>query len=316
MNAMHVFFDKMMPMQKGGTEKIALSDKTEVSVVIPHFYQSRDEHLKETIKDLKGQSFKDIEIIVVHGVSPQGRAINQGARSARGEILMVMDDDSQIGHSRVVENLVRVIREDSSVAMAGASIMTSEKANWFQRLAAKQFPRFNMPVVKKVTDSDLACHGFVAFRKEVFMKVGMEREDILRGLDPDLRVRIRQANYRVVLAPDTWVYHPLPESLFKFIRTFLRNGYGSAYLQVLHPEINYDTDEKLESKGFTPKRSFFYRAFRYPLRLLQSLVTFQWIRFLGYLVYLFGYIVGFVRFSFSKGMCRQADKYMGSNLRP
>ncbi len=277
-------------------ERTAFSENIRVSVVIPHFYPSREENLNRIISDLRLQTFRDVELIVVRGVAPQGRAINQGARQARGEILIVMDDDSRIGHSKVVENLVRVIRENPDVAMAGASIITPKDANAFQRRAARQFPRFNMPVVKEVTESDLPCHGLVAFRKDVFVKVGMEREDILRGLDPDLRVRIRKAGYKVVLAPDTWAYHPLPESFFKFLCLFFRNGYGSAYLQCVHPEMNYDTDERLTARDFVPKRSFLYRVLRFPLRLLKSLVMFQWIRLSGYSVYLLGYAAGWFLF--------------------
>jgi cellulose synthase/poly-beta-1,6-N-acetylglucosamine synthase-like glycosyltransferase len=111
---------------------------------------------------------------------------------------------------------------------------------------------------------------------------------------------MRQAGYRVVLAPDAWVYHPLPESLRKFIRTFIRNGYGSAYIQVFHPDINYDTDETLYSRNFTPKRSFLFRIIRYPVRLIKSLCTFQWIRFIGYSVYVIGYLIGYVQFSLER----------------
>ena len=281
-------------------EKIQLSERPKVSIVIPHFSESRKADLKKLIAQIKEQSFRDLEVIIVKGVSPQGKAINMGAKEAAGDVLMVQDDDSSMGHHQVIGNLVQVLQEDSSVAMAGASVLTPEDANPFQKRAAKQFPRFNMPVVKEVTDSDLACHGCVAFPKKMFMQVGMEREDILRGLDPDLRVRIRGAGYRVVLAPETWVYHPLPQSFLKFIRLFLRNGYGAAYVQVFHPEINYDTDERLHSRAFTPKRSLFYRILRYPIRLIQSLLTFQWLRFLGYFVYVFGYLFGYVKFSFLK----------------
>ncbi len=276
---------------------ISLSDRISVSIIIPFFYAEREANLEGLIDDLKKQFFRDIEVIIVSGVSPQGKAINQGIRESRGEILIVLDDDSRIGHPRVIENLVRVMKGDPKIAMAGASILTPDHANRFQRMTAKQFPRFNMPVVKEVTDSDLPCHGCAAFRKEVLIAVGMERENIIRGLDPDLRVRFRKAGYRVVLVPDTWVYHPLPPTLRKFMRLFVRNGYGSAYAQVFHPEINYDTDEKIDSKEFVPKRPFLYRILRYPFRLLKSFVTFQWIRLLGYTVYVFGYIWGYVHFS-------------------
>lgn len=285
-------------MKKDPIEKIRLSERIEVSVVIPHFYEGRDENLKRLLAGLQSQTFRELEVILVHGVSPQGKAINEGARAAQGKVLVVMDDDSRVGHPEMIENLVRTLREDPRIAMAGASILSPPDANRFQQMAARQFPRFQMPVVKTVVDSDLPCHGCVAFQKEVFVKVGMEREDIPRGLDPDLRVRIRKAGYRVVLAPQTWAYHPLPGSLAQFVKLFYRNGLGSAYLQRVRPDLSYDTDESLASGGFVPKHSLLYRMLRYPLRLAEALVTFQWIRFLGYSVYLTGYFMGLLRFIF------------------
>lgn len=283
-----------------GVERIPFSDGIEVSVVIPHFYFERQENLEGLIADLRNQSFKALELLIVHRVSPQGKAINEGVRQAQGTILLVMDDDSRMGHGRVIENLVRVLRQDPRVAMAGASICSPQDANGFQKTAARQFPRFEMPVVEEIIDSDLPCHGCVAFRREAFLEVGMEREDILRGLDPDLRTRFRKAGYRVVLVPGTWATHPLPPTLFKFVRLFFRNGYGSAYLQVFHPELSYDTGESLEAHNFVAKRSFFFRLLRYPFRLLRAFFTFQWIRLLGYAVYLFGYVAGFFHFAWKK----------------
>jgi len=219
-------FATMKLMKKNLVEKIPLSSEVRASVVIPHFYPSREQNLQGLIEQLRRQSFKNLEVIVAHQISPQGKAINEGARQAQGEILIVMDDDSQMDDSRLIEKLIQALESDPLIAMAGASIISPENINSFQRAAAKQFPRFHMPVVDKVTDSDLACHGCVAFRKKLFDEVGMERDNILRGLDPDLRVRFRKAGYRVVLVPQAWVYHPFPATVWKFIRLFIRRPCG------------------------------------------------------------------------------------------
>lgn len=289
-----------MPEREQQIKIIPLSKRIQVSVVIPFFYAEREQNLEGLLSDLRKQTFVDMEIIIVSGVSPQGKAINQGVRVSQGEILVTIDDDSRLGHPEVIENLVRTIRENSNIGMAGASVVIPENANGFQREASKQFPRFNMAVVKEVTDSDLPGHPCAALPKDVFIQIGMERENILRGLDPDLRVRIRQAGYRIVLVPDTWINHPLPDSFFKFMRVFFRNGYGSAYTQRVHPEINYDTDESTSAECFVPKRPFLYRLVRFPLRLAKSLLTLQWIRFLGYMVYIVGYAQAYIQFSFQK----------------
>lgn len=278
-------------------ERIVVSEPVAVSVIIPHFYASRRANVDALIAGLRSQTYQNIEVLIVHQVSPQGRAINTGARAACGNVIMVFDDDTKFDQRDLIEKLLAVLKAQPDVGMAGASIVSPENINPFQRAAAKQFSRFHMPVVAEVTDSDMPCHGCVAFPRVVFEKVGMERENILRGLDPDLRVRIRQAGYRVVLVPNTRVYHPFPETLGKFMRLFFRNGYGSAYIQTFHPEINYDTDEAVDSRKFVPKRSFAYRLLRFPLRLLQSLVSLRFIRLLGYSVYALGYVWGGLKFN-------------------
>jgi GT2 family glycosyltransferase len=102
-----------------------------------------------------------------------------------------VDDDSCLAEDSVLQRLVDVIEADPDVGMAGASIVLSPDVTRFQQRAARQFPWLHMPVVEEVTDSDLACHGCCVIPLEVFNEVGREREDILRGLDPDLRVRLR-----------------------------------------------------------------------------------------------------------------------------
>jgi len=277
-------------------ECIAFSKEPEVSVIIPSLDGYRGGNLAKLIQDLKKQNYQDFAIHVIKGVNPQGRAINMGASKAMGEILIILDDDSRIDNPNIIGNLVKVIKE-KSIGMVGASIIPPPDANWLQQRAGEEFPRFSMEIVKDITESDMPCHGCCAFRKEVFKEVGMERESILRGLDPDLRVRLRNAGYRIVLAPDSWVYHPLPPTLIKLIKTFFRNGIGSAYAQRYQPGLIYDTDETLELKDFKPKRSFIYRIVRFPLRLIKSLATFKFLRFIAYTVYAVGYWYGYIKYS-------------------
>jgi GT2 family glycosyltransferase len=275
-------------------EIYSLSPVVKASVVIPHFYSARESNMEALLTAIAAQSLKEIEIILIHDISPQGKAINMGVRQAKGEHLIIMDDDSRMGHERVFENLINLLKANPDVGMAGASVILPETGNKFQIMASKQFPRYKMPIVDQMLESDFPGHPCAAFPKKVFIEAGLEREDIYRGLDPDLRERIRKTGHKVVLAPQTWIYHPMPDSFSKFVWTFFRNGYGSAYLFSVHPELNYDTDESLESKTFVAKRPFLYRLLRYPVRLLQSLVTFQWLRFTGYSVYVLGYLAGLI----------------------
>lgn len=263
-----------------------------VSVIIPSLDGYRGGAVPKLLESVARQSFEDYELHVIKGVSPQGLAINQGARQAQGDVLIILDDDSCLADATVFERLVDAVDADRSIGMAGASIVLSPDATTFQRRAAGQFPRFNTPVVDAITDSDLACHGCCAIPTRVFEAVGREREDILRGLDPDLRVRLRSAGYRVVLVPGARIYHPLPDGWRRLLRIFFRNGYGSAYTRKFRPDLVFETDENVDSIRFKPASSLSYRIARFPLRLARALAEAKFMRFAAYCSYACGYAWG------------------------
>jgi GT2 family glycosyltransferase len=266
-----------------------------VSIIVP----SRDGHrnglVPRLLATIEQQSYRDREVIVVRGVEPQGRAINEGVGQSRGEYLVIVDDDSRLADDCVIGSLVACLDSDPRIGMAGASILLDPEATLFQRRAARQFPRLCTPEVDRIMDSDLACHGCCAISRRVFDEIGGEREDILRGLDPDLRVRLRAAGYRVVLVPGARIYHPLPRGWRETVRTFFRNGFGSAYAQKFEPGSVYETHEALDSARFRPRRPWIYRALRFPVRLGTAIVRGNLIRFVAYSAYAFGYLYGLVR---------------------
>ena len=265
-----------------------------VSVIIPSLDGYRNGAVPRLLASIEAQTFQDFELIVIKGVTPQGKAINQGMEQARGEILLILDDDSWLADETVFARLVAVLDEDPSIGMAGASIVAPPDASRFQRQASHQFPRFNTPVVAAVTDSDLACHGCCAIPRKVFDAIGREREDILRGLDPDLRVRLRTAGYRVVLAPHARIHHPLPEGWRRLLRTFFRNGFGSAYAHKFQPETVFETSESLHLDRFRPRTSLIFRIVRFPFRLLFALAQGKFQRCGAYCAYACGYLWGVI----------------------
>lgn len=268
------------------------NNRPRVSVVIPSRDGFRDGAVPKLLASIERQTFRDIEVHVVKGVTPQGRAINEGARVTSGELLVIIDDDSCLADEFVFERLIEALESDPSIGMAGASIVPDDSSNDFSLRASRQFPRFSTPVVDAITDSDLACHGCCAIPRTVFEAVGGEREDILRGLDPDLRSRIRAAGYRVVLAPQCRIHHPMPDSWRNLVRIFFRNGYGSAYSYKFEPSSVIETSEALDSPDTPGKSSFGWRVLRFPGRLFGAVFSGQFIRCVAYSAYAAGYVWG------------------------
>src|SRR5690349_23864423 len=111
-----------------------------VSIVIPSRDGHRGGYVPRLLASVEAQTYTDREVVLVRGVEPQGRAINQGVRESKGEIVVVIDDDSRLADEHTIASLIAVLDADPKIGMAGASILLDPEATPFQRRAARQFP--------------------------------------------------------------------------------------------------------------------------------------------------------------------------------
>lgn len=263
----------------------------QVSVVIPTMDAYREGYFPRLLEQLKFQTFKDFEIIIIKGDPRQGRAINKAAELSRGDILITLDDDTRLGNNSVFENLVNAIKGNPDIGMAGVSNLIPDDASWFVRRVMRELPRRDSPLVDRIIDSDMAEHPCCAIPKEIFYKIGGEREDIIRGLDPYLRHRIRLGGWRVVVIPNTWIHHMPPPTLRGILRQFFRNGLATAWSRSASKETPIEVPDG-HIVNFKPYRSSTYRTIRFVWRLLYSLVTFRFIYFLTLWAHMCGYLYG------------------------
>jgi len=233
-----------------------------VSIIIPTADATRDGLLPSLLEQLKQQTFRDFEIIVIMGDTRQGRSINCGAQVAESKYLVTFDDDTRLGHNDLLEKMVNQIELYDDIGMAGVANVIPENASFFVRRLMKELPRRTSPIVTEIVDSDMAEHPCCIIPKEVFLKVGGENELIPRGLDPYLRREIRAAGYRVVVLPDLYIHHLPPKTFRKFFRQFYRNGKMAAYVNKFYPEFVVElTTKHLEQ--VKEKRSMIVRSFSY-----------------------------------------------------
>lgn len=261
-----------------------------VSIIIPTLDGQRRGLLQELLADLHEQTLPAFEVVMIIGDRRQGRAINRGAAAAEAKIVVTMDDDTVVGTPSLLQNLVRVLDTHPDVGMVGASTVVPPGCGWFQRVASHQIPRRLFPIVEEVTDSDMVQHPCLAMRKKDFLAIGGEDEELKRGLDPLLRYKVRQHGLRVVIAPHTYISHPLPDSFLAVLRMYYRNGKGSAYAQRHYPERVYELTDGHCRNQFAPKMSFPKRILRYPFRTLGALCRGHFIRVATDTAYALGYL--------------------------
>lgn len=268
-------------------------DNPLVSVVIPSYDGYRNGCLPKLLESLKKQSFQNFELIVMKGYRRQGKAINEGVKKAKGVIIIILDDDTILGHHDVFRNLVQAIKGDTTIGMAGVSKLIPDNVPWFVRRGMQEIPRQSSAIVNGITDSDLAEHPCCAIPKKVFWQVGGENEDIPRGLDPYLRYKIRQAGYRVVVIPQTWIYHLIPDSVRKIAKRYFQNGKAAAYCSKFYPGLVHDQAQRHKQPSIK-RLSLPGRMLRYLWRMFFALITFKWIWLFAQVSNALGFIWGSV----------------------
>ncbi|MCC7430595.1 glycosyltransferase [bacterium] len=289
-------FKVKYPNTEGSHKEIRVLDsptkKTEVSVLIPTADAHRNGYFEKLMEQIRNQTFKDFEIIIVVGDQRQGRAINQAAALAKGNLLIILDDDARLGQDTVFEKLVLHTKNDPKIGMAGVSNIIPDDANFIVRTIMKQVPRRSSPIVQKIIESDMAEHPCCAIPKHIFYQIGGENEIIPRGLDPYLRSQIRKAGYKIVVIPNTFIHHLPPETLRGNLKQFFRNGKQSAYANKNFPEFVIDLTTT-HTDNFEEKISFSNKILRLFKKLFISIIKFEWMHLFFMIFYYYGFVVGF-----------------------
>jgi cellulose synthase/poly-beta-1,6-N-acetylglucosamine synthase-like glycosyltransferase len=271
------------------------SENPAVSIIIPSlYYKEREKNLQELLKDIEAQTFKDVEVILVIGDTRQGRAINTGVKLSRGTIIMTMDDDTRLGNNKIIENLYNALKENPSYGLVGAACEIPANASVFLKMILKQIPRRYFPVQNRDRESDMVQHPCLAIRKDLFLAIGGEDEELIRGLDPLLRYKVKAKGYKVVIIKDTWIYHLPPANLLPLIKMYYRNGRGSAFAKKFFPDKIYDVDSGYEENYIPKKSPFTFRIIRALLNLMQTSMEGKLLNLSVMVSYYTGYLVEYL----------------------
>ncbi|MCK5832061.1 glycosyltransferase [bacterium] len=201
-------------------------ESKKISVIIAAGRAERQANVRLLIKILLSGSLIPDEFIIVEGVSPNSMARNVGVEHSNGDILVFIDDDAIISDSNVLENVIDTLLENETIGIVGTSQDIPLDVEFFQREYRREFARTHSPVVDKAVESDMATTLFCAVHRRDFDSIGGFDNTLVAGVDNLFRHRMRSIGKKVVVAPNTLVYHPLPKNWGEFYRR--EKWYGGA----------------------------------------------------------------------------------------
>lgn len=211
-------------------------EKPFVSVICP--IRNEENYISQCLESLVNQTYDpyNMEILVVDGMSddrtreivrefaanyPQVRlldnpkryvpsALNIGIRQAWGEYIIRMD-----GHAKAAPDFVEksiAALENNEADCAGGPIISVNDTETGKAIALAMSSSFGVGNSRFRTSVDKPCYvdtlAFPAFKREVFSKVGLFDEEMVRCQDDEFNFRIRKFGGKILLTPEikSWYY--------------------------------------------------------------------------------------------------------------
>ncbi|WP_020470506.1 glycosyltransferase family 2 protein [Zavarzinella formosa] len=232
-----------------------------VSVIVP--VRNEAAHLRRTLDGLTNQRFpaEDVEILVVDGDSEDGtpdlvreyqshhdnvrlffnsRRLSSAARNiavlqSRGDFLVLIDGHCEIQNPDYLANLVEAFDTSEADTLGRPQPLKAGKLTPFQRaVSAARMSWLGHNPDSAIFDNQPrfvpADNVAVAYRREVFDRVGLFDESFDACEDVDFNTRVRQAGFNCYFTPTISVDYQPRRSLRALGYQMMRYGQGRARL--------------------------------------------------------------------------------------
>lgn len=212
--------------------------KMKVTVIIPNY--NGIEYLKECLKSLENQSFKDFSVLIVDNCSTDGSieyvkekypdirllemdknygfsvAVNRGIRESRTPYVILLNNDTVV-HKDYIKELYSHISSSPKIFSVSSKMISYHNREMMDD-AGDMYSvigwAFQRGIAQPVEDYDKpcrvfsACAGAAIYRREVFKKIGLFDEMHFAYLeDIDVGYRARIEGYYNEYCPTALVYH-------------------------------------------------------------------------------------------------------------
>jgi succinoglycan biosynthesis protein ExoA len=224
-----------------------------VSVVVP--CRNERDHIEICVRSILSQEPPPggFEIIVADGMSDDGTrdiltrlaaedprlrmidnprritpcAMNTGIQAARGRYIAIMGAHTEYapGYLRAC---VELLEEHPEVCCSGGPIVSRGTSRFGQAIAAAMSHRLGVGNAKhRFPDYEGYAEGacYPMFRKEIFERVGLYDETLVRNQDDDLNYRIAHRGEKVFISPRASCSYYVREAPLSLFRQYFQYGY-------------------------------------------------------------------------------------------
>ncbi len=169
-------------------------------------------------------------------IAPTG--LNVAIRKSKGEIIVRVDGHCEIAPD-YIENCVIHLQKNEAEAVGGP-IETIGETLTAKAIAVAMSSNFGVggSAFRCVDDREMYVDtvAFPGYKREIFDKIGMFNEELVRNQDDEFSYRLRKLDGKILLAPDVRVRYYSRSSLKSLWRQYFQYGYWKVRVLQLHPK--------------------------------------------------------------------------------
>jgi len=207
-----------------------------VSVIITTFERPR--YLAEAIESVLSQDFIDLELIIVNDASADKkteeiilfykdqdqrikyiknernlnsvRSLNIGLKLASGKYIAILDDDDTWLYKGKLKEQVNFLEQNTEYVLIGTNIIAINSETGLE-ISRSNYTLDDDRIRKTILLNNPFAHSSVLYRKETALSVGGYDEELKRGKDYDLWLKLgTKGKFRVF--KDYWVNYRIHDS--------------------------------------------------------------------------------------------------------
>ena len=226
-------------------------------------------------------------------------ARNLGITHSKGDIVISTDADCIVTKGWLSE-IVKIFRNKDVGGVAGEVVAYPPKTP-AERYAAK-VRHVSPQIYLKRPLLPFAAFANLAFRKDVFKKIGLLDEDIPLGESTDFCTRFfRDSGYKFEYAPRAIVFHRHRDTAWAFFKQQFKYGKGHSQLYIKYrEEIPWNW-----RKSLSAYRGIFYSALHLSKVIIGNITSNEYREDINFKLYEFlkkiAERIGFIKESFSRG---------------
>jgi glycosyltransferase involved in cell wall biosynthesis len=238
-------------------------NRAKASVIIP--CRNEIKHIGLVIDAILANTYKDIEIIVVDGMSDDGTAekleeinklhpqvkiidnlrkvtpiaFNLGIKNSTGEFIFIVGA-RHIIQSNYIETCINVLNEHPEIGCVGGkvnNIYENETSLLISKALSSSFAvgTGNFRILKE--DGFVDTVGTPAYRRSIFDEVGFFDEELLRNQDDEFNFRVLKKGYKVFFTVQTSLQYFVRAAFKNLSKQYYQYGFWKVYVNKKHRTV-------------------------------------------------------------------------------